>query len=227
MHSAAFRRVFAADVISTFGSLMSRLAIPWLAVLVLEAGPAAMAWLAVADVAAGALAALVLGVLVDRLPKRAAMIGCDLLRAAALLALPLLAWAGHLSVGVLIAVVAINGALTVAFELAQSAWIARHTDADDLAGRNSALAAGSAVTEAASFGLTGWIFQLAGAAMAIVTDALTYVASALLLVKVDEVPRAPRDASAGNTLRATLHAFAAEVRDGLRTVMAHTTLRAL
>jgi hypothetical protein len=28
MHSAGFRRVFAADVVSTFGSLMSRLAIP-------------------------------------------------------------------------------------------------------------------------------------------------------------------------------------------------------
>jgi len=59
MHSSRFRRVFAADVISTFGSLMSRLAIPWLAVLVLDAGPGAMALLAVADVAAAALAALI------------------------------------------------------------------------------------------------------------------------------------------------------------------------
>src|SRR5512139_941247 len=142
MHSAAFRRVFAADVISTFGSLMSRLAIPWLAVLVLDAGPTAMGWLAVADVVAGALAALMLGVLVDRLPKRGAMIACDLLRAAALLAIPLLAWSGHLSIGSLMAVVAFNGALTVAFELAQSAWIARHTETAALASRNSALAAG-------------------------------------------------------------------------------------
>jgi predicted MFS family arabinose efflux permease len=227
MHSAAFRRVFAADVISTFGSLMSRLAIPWLAVLVLDAGPTAMGWLAVADVVAGALAALMLGVLVDRLPKRGSMIACDLLRAAALLAIPLLAWSGHLSIGSLIAVVAFNGALTVAFELAQSAWIARHTETAALAGRNSALAAGSAVTEAASFGLTGWIFQFAGASMALVTDALTYVASALLLVRVDETPPPPREATAGVTLRAVLKSFATEVRDGLQTVIAHPTLRAL
>ncbi|MGB3429182.1 MAG: MFS transporter [Burkholderiaceae bacterium] len=227
MHSAAFRRVFAADVISTFGSLMSRLAIPWLAVLVLDAGPAAMALLAVADVAAGALAALLLGVVIDRRPKRASMIACDLLRAAALLAIPLLAWSGHLSIGALIAVVGFNGALTVAFELAQSAWIARHTESDALAGRNSALAAGSAVTEAASFGLTGWIFQLAGAAIAIVADALTYVASALLLVRVDETPPPPREQTAGITLRGALKSFAAEVRDGLQTVVVHPTLRAL
>ena len=72
--SSAFRRVFAAEVVSTFGSLMSRLAIPWLAVLVLKAEPTAMAWLAMADVAAGALAALLLGALVDRWPKRRTMI---------------------------------------------------------------------------------------------------------------------------------------------------------
>lgn len=227
MSSAAFRRVFAADVISTFGSLMSRLAIPWLAVLVLDAGPGAMALVAMADVAAGALAALVLGVLVDRVPKRAAMIGCDLLRAAALLAIPLLAWAGLLSIGVLVAVVAFNGALTVGFELAQSAWIAQHTRAGDLAGRNSALAAGSAVTEAASFGLTGWIFQLAGATVALVTDALTYVASAWVLLRVDEAAPSPRPARGAPTVRAVLAAFGDEVRDGLRTMAAERTLRSL
>ena len=227
MHSAGFRRVFAADVVSTFGSLMSRLAIPWLAVLVLGAGPGAMALLAMADVAAGALAALLLGVLVDRMPKRRTMIGCDLLRAAALLAIPLLASLDLLSIGVLIAVVAFNGALTVAFELAQSAWIARHTEVGDLAGRNSALAAGNAVTEAASFGLTGWIFQLAGATVALVTDALTYVASALLLVRGEEIPAPPREAMATSSLRGAVDAFVAEVRDGLRTVAAEPTLRAL
>ena len=127
----------------------------------------------------------------------------------------------------LIAVVAFNGALTVAFELAQSAWIARHTKTGDLAGRNSALAAGNAVTEAASFGLTGWLFQFLGAAVALVADALTYVASALLLVRVEEAPPRPRTEPAGRTLRGALHAFGAEVRDGLRTVGADPTLRAL
>lgn len=227
MSSAGFRRVFAADVVSTFGSLMSRLAIPWLAVLVLAAGPSAMALLAIADVAAGALAALMLGVLVDRLPKRRAMIGCDVLRAAALLSIPLLMWSGLLSIGALIAVVAFNGALTVAFELAQSAWIARHTATHDLAARNSALAAGSAATEAASFSLTGWIFQLAGASIAIVTDALTYVVSAVLLLRVEDTSSAAPPAHAGQTMRGAFRAFAAELRDGLRAVAAEPTLRAL
>lgn len=227
MHSPSFRRVLAADVISTFGSLMSRLAIPWLAVLVLGAGPGAMALLAVADVGAAALAALLLGVIVDRLPKRGTMIACDLVRAGALLAVPALAWLGHLSIGVLVAVVALNGALTIAFELAQSAWIARHTESSALAGRNSALAAGSAVTEAASFGLTGWLFQWLGAAVALVTDALTYVASALLLARVEESPPPARREGKARTVRDVVRDFVAEAHDGLRTVGAEPTLRAL
>jgi predicted MFS family arabinose efflux permease len=229
MSSASFRRVFAADVVSTFGSLMTRLAIPWLAVLILDAGPSAMALLAVADVAAAAGASLVLGALVDRWPKRAAMVASDLLRAAALLAIPLLAWLDQLSIAVLVAVVAFNGALTVLFELAQSAWLARSTVESELAQRNSALAAGNAVTEAASFGLTGWIFQLAGAAVALITDAVTYLVSALLLLRVDEpAPRAAAtDAPPAETLRARVRAFGAEVRAGLRALAADPVLRAL
>jgi len=210
MSTAGFRRVFAAEVVSTFGSLMSRLAIPWLAVLVLDAGPSAMALLAVADVAASAFAALLLGALVDRWPKRRTMIACDLARAAMLATVPLMATAGLLTIAWLVVVIAVNGALTVAFELAQSAWIARSTAHENLTGRNSALAAGTAATEAASFGLTGWLFQWLGAVVVMVLDALTYVVSAVLLVKIGEPPPLPAEASTDRSLRGRARALASE-----------------
>jgi MFS family permease len=227
MLSTDFRRVFAADVVSTFGSLMSRLAIPWLAVLVLRAEPTAMALLAVADVAAGALAALLLGALVDRWPKRRTMIAADLIRAAMLFTVPLMALLGRLSIGWLVVVVAINGALTVAFELAQSAWIARSTAHEDLTQRNSALAAGGAATEAVSFSLTGWLFQWLGAVVVMVADALTYVASALLLVKISEPPPLKEETPTHATLRGRLQALVSEVQGGLRAVAADPVLRGL
>jgi predicted MFS family arabinose efflux permease len=68
---------------------------------------------------------------------------------------------------------------------------------------------------------------LAGATVALVVDALTYLASALLLARVDEAPPPPRDSSTRATLRGALGAFGAEVREGLRTVAAEPTLRAL
>ena len=47
-------RVLAAEAVSNFGSMLSRLALPWLAALVLLATPAQMAWLLMADVGAAA-----------------------------------------------------------------------------------------------------------------------------------------------------------------------------
>lgn len=225
--SRSFRRVVAAEVVSTFGSLMSGLAIPWLAVLLLDAGPGAMALLAVAHVAAGALAALLLGTLVDRWPKRRTMIACDLARAAMLATVPLLAWADRLGIGWLVAVVTINGALTVAFELAQSAWIARNSAHAELTQRNSALAAGNAATEAASFGVTGWLFQWLGAAVVMVLDALTYLASALLLWRIEEPSAAQQTSAQGTSVRTRAAALMAEARDGLRATLADPVLRAL
>ena len=227
MSSSAFRRVFAAEVVSTFGSLMSRLAIPWLAVLVLQAGPTAMALLAIADVAAGASAALLLGALVDRWPKRRTMIAADLARAAMLFTVPAMALLGLLTIGWLVVVVAVNGALTVAFELAQSAWIARSTEHEELTQRNSALAAGGAVTEAASFGLTGWLFQWLGTIVVMVADALTYIASALLLTKISEPPPLREESPPAETLSGRARAFAAEVHAGLRATLVDPVLRGL
>jgi MFS family permease len=222
----SFQRVLGAEIVSVFGSLMSRLALPWLAVLVLGAGPAAMAWLAVADVVAGAGSALLLGALVDRLPKRRVMVAADVLRAAALLAIPLLGWCGVLSIGWLIAITAFNGMLTVAFELAQSAWLARASAAHELTGRNAQLAAGGAVTEAVSFGITGWIFQLFGAFVSIVADALTYVVSALFLWRLPEPPAAAGEPHPAPP-RSALRALADDVSGGLRAVRDDHRLRGL
>ncbi|MGZ5378673.1 MAG: hypothetical protein ACXWD8_11825 [Mycobacterium sp.] len=80
-----------------------------------------MGWLLVADVAAGAAGALLLGVLIDRLGKRAVMLMADLLRAAVLGLLTWLPIRDVLAEWMLVLAAAANGLLTVAFELAQSA----------------------------------------------------------------------------------------------------------
>jgi len=98
-----FHRVLAAEVVSNFGAMLSRVAIPWLATLALDASPLAMGALVVADVAAGAVAALVLGTLIDRAGKRAVMVITDLLRAAVLALLAWLAYQDALAMWMLVA----------------------------------------------------------------------------------------------------------------------------
>ena len=196
--AAGFHRLLAAEVTSNFGSMLSRLAIPWLAALTLDASPWQMSALLLADVAAGALGAWLLGVWVDRWPKRRVMWGCDALRAGVLGALAYAASADALSMPWLVAAAAVSGALTMAFELARSAWMAQTIATQQLPKRNAQLAVGGSLSETAAFAIGGWLFQGLGAALALAVDALSYVASALCLRGLREPPIATKPAQQGD-----------------------------
>ena len=221
--TCGFGRVLAAEGISNFGSMLSRLAIPWIATLSLAASPLAMGGLVVADVLAGALGAVLLAGSVDRAGKRAIMLGCDLLRAAVLALLALLAWQGGLSFPMLVAAAATNGLLTVGFEMARSAWVAQRFEAARLPQRNAQLSMAGSLSETAAFALGGWLFQWTGAAIALAVDALSFALSAGCLRGVPEAPPAvPAEAPV-----AALDRLIGDARAGLRTVLTQPALRAL
>lgn len=247
-----FSRVLAAEAISNFGSMLSRLAIPWLAVLHLQATPLQMAWLGLADVAAAAAGSLLLGGWVDRRGKRQVMLLCDGLRCALLLAVALAAWRGWVTLGGLLLAAAAGGVLTLAFELARSAWMAQRLAPSQLVQGNARLSMVASLSETAAFAAGGWLFQGLGAALALVVDGLSYLASALCLRRVREAPpldgvpatppasragppRAPphglADASADvpprPPLLQALRALSEEASAGLKLVAGHAVLRAL
>lgn len=224
-----FRRVLAAEVASNFGAMLSRLAIPWLATIALGATPWQMGLLLVADVAAAALGALLLGTWVDRLGKRQVMLACDVLRALLLAALAVLTATGWIAWWMLAAAAAFSGLLTVCFELARSAWIAHHIAHAELPARNAQLSIGSSLSETAAFALGGWLYQGLGAVVALVVDGLSYLVSALCLRRVPEAPLpAQHTAPAATTpWRQRLQAFFSEALAGLVLVRQDRRLRAL
>lgn len=225
-----FHRVLAAEVVSNFGSMLTRVAIPWLATLGLDATPLAMGALVIADVAAGALAALLLGTLIDRVGKRSVMVMADFLRAVVLALLAWLAFRGALAMWMLVAAAMVSGAVTVAFELARSAWIAQRTEPRMLATRNAQLSAWSSLAETAAFALGGWLYQAAGAVVALIVDALSYLVSALFLRGVAEAPAARSTAPGAQGdggVRHEFRRFAADVREGLATLASTPLLRML
>ena len=224
MDAPRFTRVLAAEGISNFGSMLSRLAIPWLATLVLQATPAQMAALLLADVAAAALGALWLAGWIDRHGKRAVMLLADAARCALLLFLALAAWRGWASLSLLVLAAAASGVLTAGFELARSAWVAQCVAVAELPRRNAQLTAVGSVSEAAAFALGGWIYQALGAVLALSVDALSYAASALCLRGVAEVPGVPRPLAPA---QAAWHAMWDEAVAGLRAVATRPALRAL
>jgi Na+/melibiose symporter-like transporter len=216
-------RVIAAESVSNFGSMLSRLAIPWVATLVLGATPAAMAWLLVAEVVAGAVGALLLGPLIERSRKRVAMLCADALRALVLATLAMAAWRGWVTMPLLMAAAAAGALLTIAFELARSAWMAQCASSGELPRRNAQLSMAGSLSETASFAIGGWLYQALGAALALALDALSYLGSALLLRGVSEVPpvAAPRETTSAWTR------WRQEQRDGWCTLLEHPSLRAL
>lgn len=94
-----FIRLWAGQTISVFGSLTTRVALPFTAIIYLEARPL-VALLTSADVMAGILFGLLAGVWVDRLPRRPIMFAADLGRASIIGSIPLAAVAGRLTIEV-------------------------------------------------------------------------------------------------------------------------------
>jgi len=220
----AFGRVLAAESVSNFGSMLSRLAIPWLAVLVLNATTMQIAALHIAETLAVALGSLWLGGVVDRRGKRAVMLACDGLRALVFALLVLAALWGAVTMTLLLVAGALAAAATAAFEMARSAWIAQRIDAAELPRRNAQLSMAGSVSETAAFALGGWVYQGLGAVVALVVDALSFVLSAWCLRGVPEVAASKRPATAQTH---ALRQLLAEAGDGLRAVWGRVRLRAL
>ena len=219
-----FQRVLAAEVVSNFGSMLSRLAIPWLAALALTATPLEMGLLLVADVIAAASGSLLLGAVVDRMGKRAMMLIADIARATVLGLLAWLAVEQRLAFWMLVLAAGASGLLSVLFELARSAWVAQRVDATQLPTRNAQISAGSSLAETAAFALGGWLYQWLGAALALLIDAASYVLSAIFLRGVRETPVAD---AASQRPRDLLWGLLVDARAGVASLAAMPMLRAL
>jgi len=225
MERHGFSRLLAAEGVSNFGSMLSRLAIPWWAALGLQATPVQMSALLVADVLAAAVGGLLLAGWVDRGSKRATMQLCDVLRALLFVALALAASQGLASMAMLVAASALNGVLTVGFDLARSAWIAQRVPPHELPRRNAQLSATGSVSETLAFALGGWLYQGLGVAWALLVDGVSFLLSALWLRGVADTPPVPvgPTASAWQLLRDAW----VDARVGLTLVARHPGLRVL
>jgi predicted MFS family arabinose efflux permease len=217
-----FPRLLAAEAVSNFGAMLSRVAIPWIAALALDATPFSMGLLVVADVTAGAIGSLFLGAWVDRLDKRAVMLATDIGRAAVLGMLALAAAAQWLSMPLLVAAAAASGILTVMFELARSAWMAQRLAQGDLPQSNARMSMATSLSETLAFALGGWLYQAAGAAAALAIDAVSYVLSAAFVRGVERSPPAAAPAPQGAWL-----SLRAEIAEGLRAIARDRLLRML
>ncbi|MGK2850185.1 MAG: MFS transporter [Candidatus Limnocylindrales bacterium] len=186
----AFVRVWTAATISIFGSLITRIALPLVAILTLGAGPIEVAVLRGMDLGALLIVGLVAGAWVDRLKRRPVLIGADLGRAVLLVSIPVAFVLGALTFWQLLIVAVLTSILTAFFDAADNAYLPSIVERERLVEANSALAASGSVSEFVGFGISGVLVQLLTGPITILIDAFTYLVSAALLATVRR-PEAP------------------------------------
>ncbi|MGQ0568631.1 MAG: MFS transporter [Armatimonadota bacterium] len=219
-HNPDFVKLWAAATISIFGSLITRTALPFTAILVLKATPVQIALLAAADLASQFLVGLVAGAWADRLRRRPIMIAADLGRAALLGTIPLAAFFHALRIEQLYAVAFLTGILTVFFDVADQSYLPTLVRREQLVEGNGKLSASASIAEVGAFGLSGWLVQLLTGPIAILIDALSFLWSALFVGLIRAPEPAPAPPGGGQSIRA-------EIAEGLRVVLGNPLLRAI
>jgi MFS family permease len=128
---------------------------------------------------------LAAGLIADRMNRRMLMILCDLGRAAALGVVALLGALHQVPpLWLLASVVLVLGAGQLGFQVAYRAWLPDVTGDETLSRANAALEASDAASTLTGPPLGGVLIQALGASLALGSDALSYVVSALTLLGV-------------------------------------------
>ncbi|AXE75924.1 MFS transporter [Streptomyces atratus] len=215
-----FCRFWAGQSVSQFGDRITELALPLIAVSALNASANQVAWLT-ALIWTPNLLAIFLGAWSDhQAHKRRLLILADLVRAAVLLSVPVAYLSGAVTLGQLYAVALLTGAAGVLFNTAYPPFFVRLVPRASYVDANSKLSASRSASYVAGPAIGGALVQALTAPVTLAVDALTFLASAVLIskVSVNEPPAASGSTTAPSLLR--------RARTGLSFVVRHPVLRA-
>ncbi|HVI91875.1 MAG TPA: MFS transporter, partial [Dongiaceae bacterium] len=216
-----FRYLLTAFCASNLGGKIAREALQMTAVITLQATPQQLSFLSVAATLPVLLLGLFAGTWVERRQRRSLMIAADLARFAALISLPLAAWAGWLTIGQMIVVAALMSILSLSFDVADQSLLPQLVRPVALLQANTRREQIDATTEVVGPPIGGWLVQVITAPATLVIDAISYLFSAVFLLRIRHVETRPaaRRAAPGQLWR--------ETQEGLRAIWHQPILRPL
>lgn len=212
-----FTTMWTGQALSQFGAQITELAIPVLAVLLLNATEWEVGVLNAANLAAFLVVGLPAGAWIDRMRKRHVMIWADLVRAIALSTLPILAMFGALQMWHLYVVALIMGIATVFFDVSYQSIIPSLVRKNQIAEANGKLESTAQLAGLAGPAFGGWLVGIIAAPLAILVTVGTYLASfvALMFTRDREQPRPKHEHEP----------LMKEIGDGLKWVFGNPLLR--
>ncbi|HST15167.1 MAG TPA: MFS transporter [Gaiellaceae bacterium] len=192
-----------AELVSTLGSQFSALALPWF-VLVTTHSSTRMGVVFAAELVPFVLFGLHAGVVVDRLGPRGTMLLSDVARAPVIAVVPFLHAVGGLSYPIILAVAFVHGLFSTAYFTCQRAVIPAIVGADEqsVARANSLVEGATNFTNFVGPGLAGVLIAFVGATNVMWIDAVSYVASFVLVGAFVRVVREVRESDEPRGVRA-------------------------
>jgi len=212
-----FRIFWSAQAVSELGDRITELALPLIAVTLLDASPGEVGLLTAA-VWLPNLASLFIGTWVDqRGDKRPLMIAADLSRTVVLLSLPIAYWLELLTIGHLLAIAILAGTANVVFNTAYASFFPRLVTQDKFLEANSKLSATRSLSFMAGPAIGGVLIQWVTAPVAVLIDAVSFVFSAAQVRRL-RIPVVEPEPATESLLR--------RARGGMGYLLRHPYLRA-
>jgi MFS family permease len=212
-----FQLFFGGQLLSNLGSSVTLFLLP-LVVFVLTGSALNLAVTTAAEFVPYLLFGLVIGALVDRLPRRLLMILADVARAAVIASIPLLRELGNLHVEWIYGVGFVSSVLTIFFNNAEFAAIPCLVGRDDLVRANGRVSAAYSATGVIGPFLAGLLLAALAPTAVLYVDAASFVISALTLALI----RTDFNAEARARTRVR-----EDIAEGLRFVLHNPVLRSI
>ena len=190
-----FQYLWAGQTVSTIGSQMSGLALPVLAVTMLQASEWQVGMMNAAGMSMFLLIGLPAGAWVDRWLKRRVMILADAVRMLVLFSVPFAWWAGILDMTYIIISAAVISAANVFFDAAYQSVLPIMLPKEHMAKANSALETTNQTSMLAGPAVVGFLLSIVKAPILMLADAVSFLVSlvSVALIKMDESTIAKKD----------------------------------
>jgi hypothetical protein len=222
----SFRLLWIGETVSQLGNAMAVVGVPLVAVLVLHASTFTVGVLTAAGWLPWLVIGLPAGAWVDRLPARNVMIACDVISVVLYASVPMAAWAGALTIGLVVAVQLLGGAASVLFMTAYQVYLPSLVRPGELIEGNMKMQGSASAATFAGPGVAGLVAQLLGAVTALLGNAVSFAISAACLAGTRSRPGPPLG-PAGSPPVARRAGLRREIADGLRLVLRDPLLRQL
>ena len=216
-----FNLLWAGQTVSKVGTEVSVLAIPLIAIQLLDATTLEVGGLTAVEFLPFLLVGLPAGAWVDRMRRRRVLIVADIGRLVALASIPVVHSVATLTIAQLYVVAFVTGVLTVFFDVAYQSYLPELVERAQLVEGNAKLAATESGAHIVGPGLGGALIGWLGAAAAVAADAASYAVSLVSLLSIHAPGEEPDVPYGGRP------SLVSDIREGLRFVWHEHRIRAV